>query len=435
MDNLLFYAFLVAVGGLIWLHFNRRNTDKLNALRAKSKNVTWIKVVEVALLLCAGAMGSFFAYQLLNPISQLLAVLAAVLVVFFNLAEGIVLRSTVNSFRHKNVVVGGLGVLSISMLMLYSLTAGSSVIETFLNKHDDIKKYYQYEELASKQRIANANAGVLEAELKARELDRYGYLNNPEVAKAQGNAALLQANEYAKMAQLMKDKAPDLKIAFGFDYESISFLMALVLELSIVGVVIYQVLYISNDALLASIRFENKSLDWNVSPHHTANLSLESSPAPDVVALPNNRPQVGFGGTVPSTQTRVETVPLASVPRASLSHSQVYADGTDTVPIRSEGDSALAPKALQDTAFNEWLDKVKTGQLEPTIRPAKDIINQYSLAKGMPLREALANEWLDRAFNLGILELRQPQKSGLSKYVLKATPAIPTFSLRKGEGV
>lgn len=428
MDNLLFYVFLAAVGGLIWLHLNRHNTDKLNALRAKSKNVTWIKMVEIALLLCAGAMGSFFAYQLLSPISTLLALVAAVLVVFFNLAEGIILRLTVNCFRHGKNIIGIIGVLTVAMIMLYSLTAGSSVIETFLNKHDDIKKYYQYEELASKQRIANANAGVLEAELKARELDRYGYLNNPEVAKAQGNAALLQANEYSKMAQLMKDKAPDLKIAFGFDYESISFLMALVLELSIVGVVIYQVLYIANDALLSAVRYENKTIGWSVNANHTANLSLEQSPAPDVVALPYAMPQVSFGGVIPHVPN------LPHVPDAQGSKG-----GTSGTTLRTDtlgtGDTSLAPQANQSLAFNEWLEALEHGEIEPTTPPTKQFISERKLAKGIQLISAMANDWLERAFNLGVLELRQPQKAGLSKYVLKATPAITTFSLRKGEGV
>lgn len=310
MDSLLFYVFLAAVGGLVWLHLHRRNTEALNALKRHSKSVTGIKLIETALLLCAGAMGSFFAYQLLSPISGMLALISAVLVIFFNLAEGIVLRSTVNSFRHRNIVVGGIGVMSVLMLMLYSLTAGSSVIETFLNKHEDIKKYYQYEELASQQRIANAHAGIVEAQLKAREQSPYDYLNNPDIAKAQGNAALLSANEYSKMAQLMKDKAPDLKIAFGFDHESIAFLMALVLELSIVGVVIYQVLYIQNDALLASVKYENKILGWNVNANHTANLSLEQSPAPNVVALPYAMPQVSYvGKTTPPSQGLPETLP------------------------------------------------------------------------------------------------------------------------------
>lgn len=431
MENLLFYAFLVAVGGLVWLHFNRRNTEALNALKCKAKGTTWIKVVEIALLLCAGAMGSFFAYQLLSPISGILAFVSAVLVIFFNMAEGIILRSTVNSFRHKNTFVAGIGFMTVLMLMLYSITAGSSVIETFLNKHDDIKKYYQYEELASKQRIANANAGILEAQLKAREQSPYDYLNNPNIAKAQANAALLSANEYSKMAQLMKDKAPDLKIAFGFDHESIAFIMALVLELSIIGVVIYQVLYISNDALLSAVRYENKTLDWNVNPHHTANLSLEQSPAPNVVALPDNRPQVSFGGTVPSVQPRVETVPIHPTQPLLEPRAHSTQGSTSTQGYAGLNDANLAPLEKQDELFDLWVVKLKKGELKPSAADTRAFINEHRLATGIKLISALADSWLVRAENIGVLALNPVQKNGTAKYIL-ASDKPTVLSLEKG---
>jgi hypothetical protein len=322
MGDLLALAFIAMIGGLVWVKYSSNSADKMQAIKRKTKNVTWIKAVEIALLLCAGLMGSFFAYQLLSPISVLLAILAAILVIFFNMAEGIILRSTVNSFRHKNILVAGIGVITVLALMGYSLTAGSSVIETFLNKHDDIKKYYQYEALASQQKIDGAKAQVLEAQMKARELDRYDYLNNPDVAKAQANAALLSSQEYSRMAQLMKDKAPDLKIAFGFDHESIAFLMALVLELSIIGVVIYQVLYIANDALLSAVRYENKTLNWNVNPHHTSNLSLEHSPAPDVIALLYSMPNLAYAGALPSSQPSSRSLP-ETLPHTAPVHSEL----------------------------------------------------------------------------------------------------------------
>ena len=435
MDNLLFYVFLALIGGLVWLHLNKGNTAKMDSLKRKAKGTAWVKAVEIALLLCAGIMGSFFAYQLLSPISALLAIVAAVLVIFFNMAEGLILRSTVNSFRHSNILVGGVGVITVLMLMLYSITAGSSVIETFLNKHDDIKKYYQYEELASKQRIESAQAGILQAQLKARESDQYGYLNNPDIAKAQANAALFSANEYSRMAELMKDKAPDLKIAFGFDHESIAFLMALVLELSIICVVIYEQLYVKNDALLASVRYENKTLGWNVNPNHAANLSLEQSPAPDIIALPYALPKVGFGGAIPTLRnlTQPDVVTLPDVPSASGS-TRVTSGTTQRTDTLGSGDTALAPTATQSLAFNEWLDAVKHGEIEPTNTPTKQFISERKLAKGIQLISAMANDWLDRAFNLGVVELRQPQKVGTSKYRL-ASNTKPALSLVKGEGV
>jgi hypothetical protein len=418
MDNFLFYVFLVLVGGLVWLHLNKRNQGALNALKRKAKGATWIKLIEIALLLCAGAMGSFFAYQLLSPINALLAIVAAVLVIFFNMAEGVILRSTVNSFRHNNILVGGIGIITVLMLMLYSVTAGSSVIETFLNKHDDIKKYYQYEELASKQRIEGAQAQVLAAQLKARQADKYGYLNSEAVANAQANASTLSANEYSRMAQLMKDKAPDLKIAFGFDHESIAFVMALVLELSIIGVVIYQVLYVSNDALLSAVRYENKTLNWNVNPHHTANLSLENTPAPDIIGLPYALPQVSYGGAIPTSQPRVASVPIHHVqplpePRARGTHGVEDAHGYTGL-----NDANLAPPDKQDELFDLWVLKLKKGELKPSTSDTRAFINEHRLATGIKLIAALADSWLVRAENIGVLALNPVQKNGVSKYIL-----------------
>jgi hypothetical protein len=432
MDDLLALVFIAMIGGLVWVKYSSNSADKVKAIKRKTKKATGIKAVEIALLLCAGLMGSFFAYQLLSPISVILAILAAILVIFFNMAEGIILRSTVNSFRHKNILVAGIGVITVLALMGYSLTAGSSVIETFLNKHDDIKKYYQYEALASQQKIDGAKAQVLEAQMKARELDRYDYLNNPDVAKAQANAALLSSQEYSRMAQLMKDKAPDLKIAFGFDHESIAFLMALVLELSIIGVVIYQVLYIANDALLSAVRYENKTLNWNVNPHHTSNLSLEHSPAPDVIALPYSMPNLAYAGALPSSQPRVETVPIHPA-QPSL---EPRARGTQGYPTTQGNarlnDANLAQADKQDELFDLWVMKLKKGDLKPSTADTRAFINEHRLATGIKLITALADSWLERAENIGVLTLNPVQKNGLPKYSL-ATKKQDVIRLNKEE--
>lgn len=425
MDNLLFYVFLALVSGLVWLHFNRGNTDKINALKRKAKSATGIKLVEIALLLCAGAMGSFFAYQLLSPISVPLAIVAAVLVIFFNMAEGYILRSTVNSFRHSNILVGGIGVISVLMLMLYSLTAGSSVIETFLNKHNDIKKYYQYEELASKQRIEGAQAQVLAAQLKARESDKYGYLNSESVANAQANASTLSANEYSRMAQLMKDKAPDLKIAFGFDHESIAFLMALVLELSIVGIVVYQVLYVSNDALLSAVRYENKTLGWNVNPHHTANLSLEGSPAPDVVALPYLMPNLAYA---------VKPNPIHSLPESLPSTVQVHPELID----KPQGKDKDKPQDDDiDLAKDLIINAIKIGKLKDkaSFPLVTQLLKEGGVNRSNEYRQKVADVALGELISEGFITLNKAYdslnpKNGAVKYLVRSP--ISAFSLEKG---
>lgn len=428
MENLLFYAFLAAIGGLVWLHLNRHAPNQIKRLKPRFH---YVEVIELALILCAGAMCAYFTYQVFSSVSETLATIAAVLVVAFNLGESILITNAVNSARHKNtllLLMNGLGILCIAG---YSLTAGSSILDTIIGKSDDIQKAYQYQLAASQNRIEGAKAGVLEAQTKARALDRYDYLNNPDIAKAQKDAALLSANELEKMAQLTKDKAPELKIAFGFDREALAFLMAFSLELSIILVGIFKNLYVKTTPLLSAIRFKNKELDYNVNANHLNNLSLEHSPAPNVLGLPSTM-QLSFAGAVPTQRypAQPDVIALPDVPSASSS-TRVTSGITQRTDTLGTGDTALAPQANQSLAFNEWLDAVKHGEIEPTNTPTKQFISERKLAKGIQLISAMANDWQDRAFNLGVLELRQPQKAGLSKYIL-ASNKPQALSLEKG---
>ena len=430
MDDLLFYVFLAAVGGLIYLSLSHKGETRGRSNRRFSH----VQVIELPLLLCAGAMGSFFAYQLFSSISTVLAVIAAVLVVFFNLAESILITTAVNSFRHRNVLIGGLSVIGILGVMTYSLTAGSSVIETIINKGDDIQKAYQYDVLASQQRIKGAKAEIFAAQTKARESDQYGFLNNSEVAKAQVNASTVSAQEYQRMAQLTRDKAPEIKIAFGFDRDAIAFVMAFTLELSIILVGIYKNLYVTTTPLLAAVRFSNKELSWNVNPNHLGNLSLEKSPAPETIALPYSMPSLAFAGAIPSVQPRVESVPIhpahpAPIPRAQGTQGLPLTQGTQGSPALN--DANLATIERQDELFDLWVIKLKSGELKPSTESTRLFIGEHKLATGIKLISALADSWLLRASNIGILN---PTNAGIGKpkYVLASDNKVV---LTKGEGV
>lgn len=454
-DFVLLTIILGAIAGLIWLQRNRHNPESINGAKAKLGGITWVTLVEKALLLCAGSMGSFFAYSLLAPINALLGFIAAVLVVAFNLAEGYVLRGAVNSFRHGNILAAGIKSTAVLMLVLYSLTAGASVISIFIDKQKELDQSYQLDLAASNQRIENAKASIYQAQMNAQRYAINGDLYNQDVLKARENAGTIAASELANQAKLLREKAPSFRIALGFDRDSIAFLMALVLELSIIGIIIYECLYISPAPLLSAVRFANKELQWNVNPHQLANLSIEKSPAPETIALPHTMPKVGFSGygwqpsaptvatvevlepSVPSVET-VRTEPCVETVRAEpcvpCAHGSERTDthgrGLDVTrrgmtlqkmaePKRPDaGDIALAPKATQEGAFNEWLDAIKHGDIEPTVAPAKRFISERKLANGIKLIGAMANDWLDRAFNLGVLELNQEQGNGKAKYRL-----------------
>ena len=413
MNDLLFYVFLAAVGGLVYLRFAHRGETRGRSNR--SSGLHYVQIIEVALLLCAGAMGAFFAYQLFSSISTVLAVIAAVLVVFFNLAESILITTAVNSFRHRNVLIGGLSAIGILGVMTYSLTAGSSVIETIINKGDDIQKAYQYDVLASQQRIEGAKAEIFAAQTKARESDQYGFLNNSEVAKAQVNASTVSAQEYQRMAQLTRDKAPEIKIAFGFDRDAIAFVMAFTLELSILLVGIYKNLYVTTTPLLAAVRFSNKELNWNVNPNHLGNLGLEKSPAPEIVALPYALNSLAFAGAIPSAQPRVNTVsihPAQAAPQPRAQGTQGLPSTQGTQGLTALNDANLATFDRQDELFDLWVMKLKSGELKPSTESTRLFIGEHKLATGIKLISALADSWLERASNIGVLK---PTNAGIGK--------------------
>ncbi|WP_020559027.1 hypothetical protein [Thiofilum flexile] len=450
MDNLLVFAFLAMVGGLVWLHLNKHNPQKLNSVRHKTKGLGGLYVVEKVLLLAAGLMGSLFAYGIFSPIWEPLGYLVGAMVIAFNFSEGFLIRLTIAAWRYGFRLVGSIAAIGVLMIMWYSLTAGASVIETFLGKNQDLQLAAQYKIAASRDTIEAAKAGILTAQLKAREADHYGYLNNPDIAKAQANAATISAQENQRIAQVLENKAPEFKAAFGMSRDAVAFLVALALEFSILGVVIFTELFGKPTPLPALVRFANKSFDWNINPHHLNNLSIEKSPAPETVALPYSMPQVGFAGiTAYASQPSREgfsTIPsevsLASRDASPASHhtvsdrltapSPVYAVGET---LADTGDTKLAPKPAQERVFNQWLELIKQGDISPTVRPAKTLIIENQLTVGVKLAEGLASDWLDRAYNLGVLALNPDYTNGRPKYILASQYKADRVELTKREAV
>ncbi|WP_020560822.1 hypothetical protein [Thiofilum flexile] len=443
MSDLLFFVFLALVGGLVWLHLNKRNTEALQAVKRKTKGLGSLYIVEKVLLLAAGLMGSLFAYGIFAPIWEPLGYLVGAMVIAFNFSEGFLIRLTIAAWRYGFRLVASIAAIGVLMIMGYSLTAGASVIETFLGKNQDLQLAAQYKIAASQNHIEAAKAGILQAQLKAREADHYGYLNNPDIAKAQANAATISAQENQRIAQVLENKAPEFKAAFGMSRDAVAFLVALALEFSILGVVIFTELFGKPTPLPALVRFANKSLDWNVNPHHLHNLSIEKSPAPETVGLPlpYAMPQVSFAGAIPTphhpTPPRVDSVPIHPTPNPVQPLLEPRARGThgseDAHGYTGLNDANLAPHDKQDELFDLWVSKLRSGELKPSTAETRAFINEHRLATGIKLIAALADSWLVRAENIGVLALNPIQKNGVSKYILSS--AKPNaLSLAKGRG-
>jgi hypothetical protein len=76
--------------------------------------------------------------------------------------------------------------------------------------------------------------------------------------------------------------------------------------------------------------------------------------------------------------------------------------------------------------------KLKKGDLKPSTADTRAFINEHRLATGIKLITALADSWLERAENIGVLTLNPVQKNGLPKYSL-ATKKQDVIRLNKEE--
>jgi hypothetical protein len=370
-------------------------------------------------------MGAIFAYNIFSPISTILGVVVAAMVIGFNFGEGYLIRFAIAGYRYGFKMLALMSILGVLVIAGYSLTAGASVINTLLAKNQDIQLAAQYDIAASKGRIEAAKADVLKAQLEAREKDHYGYLNDPSIALAQSSALNASALENQRIAEILRNKAPTFKAAFDMSIDAIAFLVSLALELSIIGVTAFNEIFNKPTALPALVRFANKSLDWNVNPNQLANLSVEKSPSLGTIALPSGVPQVGFSGYGWSASRHASTqdTPNSEVRNLALENlaqpdAQGSEDGFKRIGTQGSGDGSLAPKNVQDGAFSEWLELIKLGQLSPTTPPTKRFISERNLAKGIKLISGMAEEWQERAFNLGVIELNPVQRNGVSKYLL-----------------
>ncbi|HPY41671.1 MAG TPA: hypothetical protein PLM98_14200, partial [Thiolinea sp.] len=183
--------------------------------------------------------------------------------------------------------------------------------------------------------------------------------------------------------------------------------------------------------LPALVQFMNKTLDWNITEDYQKPLKVEMSPAPSVVSFANTQliPSSGYGWqpkqptlALPNVKTErpltPDVPPLPNVKTASEPNAFGYVGLVDEANAAHQGDVATAPKTVQDTAFSDWLNLVKTRQLAPTMQPTKQFISERKLAKGIKLIAAMAEDWLDRAYNLGVLDENPDYGNGKSRYLL-----------------
>lgn len=85
----------------------------------------------------------------------------------------------------------------------------------------------------------------------------------------------------------------------------------------------------------------------------------------------------------------------------------------------AEGTEGRQPSAEGlESAFLEWLELVKEGQIKPTIKPSVRWISSREIVKGIKEIEALAYEWLERARVVGVIIHNPDRGTGKPLYVL-----------------
>jgi len=334
------------------------------------------------LLTAAAGFGSLFAYQTLSPISTLLGVLAAVVVIGFNFADGYLIRFAVAGWRfgfNKLALIAGVGVL---LIAVYSFTAGSNVIESLLIKNQQAAMATDFDIKAAQQRIEAARSQGLQAQLQARKDDRYGYLQSPDYVQAQTQVLQAEAAENERIAALLRNKSA---VSNSINPETVGLIIALALEAAIIGLVAFIELFLKPTPLPALIKFNDKLIEWNLNKDSLQNLIISSSPSHGTVALPNPAP-------------KVQNTPLPRV----RTHKE-----------EPEGGSVQ----VQTDHFQDWLKLLLSENIKPTVKETKFYLKNTHGFKMEDAQKA-ANAYLDRAYNLGYLDDNDEQGAFAAQYKL-----------------
>jgi hypothetical protein len=331
-----------------------RNTDPIHLAANLTK---W-------LLLCTAAIfGSLFAYNTLSPISESLAVIVAIAVIGLNFAEGYLVRFAVAGWRFGFNRIALLSTLGAVLISAYSLLAGFNVIESYLLKNQQSALATDYDIAAAKQRISAAKSEAL---------------NSFDFSNAQADYMNKAATENEKIAVLLRNKPAN---ASSVDPSIAATFVAIALEAAILGLTAFIELFLRPTPLPALVKFNDKLVDWGLDDDQLQNLKISASPSAGTVALPResqNRPERG----------------------------RSRAGGLEV-------DVEMLPKC----AFDPWLERVLNEQLKPALKESKFYL-KHNHGYKIEYAQEQAQEYLERAYNLGHLALNPDKSPFAPMYVL-----------------
>lgn len=315
-------------------------------------------VTKWLLLACAATFGSIFAYNTLSPISALLAAIVAVSVVGLNFAEGYLVRFAIAGWRFGFTKLALLSALGVLLISSYSLLAGYNVVESYLSKNQQNALATDYDIAAAKQRIQAAKSAAL---------------NSFDFKNAQADYMKTAAAENERIAALLREKPA---INSSVSPATAATLVALALEAGIIFLTAFIELFLRPTPLPALVKFNDKLVDWGLDGEQLQNLKISTPPSPGTVALPDTKN-----------------------------------------PPEPERSRAGAVEVLPEFVFDEWLKAVLSQQVKPTLNSSKKYLRSEHGYK-IEYAQEQASEYLERAYNLGYLDLNDKTDAFSSQYVL-----------------
>ena len=397
-------------------------------------NASLLLMVKWPLLFASAGFNCFFTYNVFSTFNEAVAIFAALVMGGVTLAETFLVRLIIAAWRHRFTFIYRLGFILAVPIFGYSLMAADSSFHAMLNQNQSVHQATQLELSASQDRIKQAQLQARQAALDANQNSNWNGFYAESANLAHVNAAAISANEKRLQAQLLRESPPEITpnlLGFSLAASMVGLIVSLALEGAIIGVGFFEELFIHPTPLPALVQFMNKTLDWNITEDYQKPLKVEMSPAPSVVSFANTQliPSSGYGWqpkqptlALPNVKTErpltPDVPPLPNVKTASEPNAFGYVGLLDEANAAHQGDVATAPKTVQDTAFSDWLNLVKTRQLAPTMQPTKQFISERKLAKGIKLIAAMAEDWLDRAYNLGVLDENPDYGNGKPRYLL-----------------
>lgn len=307
---------------------------------AKGENVNkgMLPYVKWPLLFASAGFNVFFTYYVFLPAGQAVAIFSAVVMGGVNLAEAYLVRLIIATWRHDMKLVFKLALAFTIPVFMYSLMAAGSSFTTMMKKNKDSLIASQLEIESAKDRIGQAQSQVQEAQAGEQSgqilsalyqtdvrnsrgvkvgfnqvkssCDSGGYYARtyPElcnqymrvrdgshtaqsVASANTQALATAADEKLRMAQIVKDRPPEITptlLGFALGLGAVGFIVSLALESAIIGVGFFEELFIKPTPLPAIVSFMNKSLDWDANTITQRGLQVDISPSPGAVNFSND---------------------------------------------------------------------------------------------------------------------------------------------------